>query len=111
MNETLARLRGRLKARLAPFLDLTAWVLLLISIVPLLFIDSAMVITLVQWTAFGLALAGVSVVISRVVLPQVRLSEWLELARKDNPAAGLIAFGVIALVGLIFLALVLWAKA
>lgn len=111
MNIAVPRFLARLRKRLAPFLDLTAWVLLIASIVPLLLIDPPMVVTLAQWTAFALALAGVTVVIVRVVLPQVDLSEWLGHARSGNGAAGLVVLAVALIVCFTFMGLVLWAKA
>lgn len=111
MNIAVTRFFARLRKRLAPFLDLTAWVLLVISIVPLLLVDPAMVVTLVQWTAFALALAGVTVVITRVVLPQIDLSEWVERAREGSAGAGLMVLSVALAVCCVFLGLVLWAKA
>ncbi len=111
MSPAVTRFIARLRKRLAPFLDLTAWVLLIVSIVPLSLIDSAMVATLAQWTAFALALAGITVVITRVVLPQVDLSEWLALAREGSVAGGLVVFAVALIVCSVFVGLVLWAKA
>jgi len=111
MIELLTKLPARLRKRLVPFFDLTAWVLLLAAMVPLLLIDSPMVVTLAQWTVFALALAGVTVVIVRVVLPQVDLSEWLGHARSGNVAAGLVVLAVALIVCFTFTGLVLWAKA
>ena len=110
-NVDLARLGHRVKTRLLPFLDLSAWVLVLVALIPLFFIDRAMAMTLIQWTLYGLALAGVSVVISRIVLPQLDLSEWVARARENDPGAPLIIFSIVLFLGLIFLGLVLWAKA
>lgn len=111
MNIVIPRFLARLRKRLAPFFDLTAWVLLVVSIVPLMFIDPAMVLTLAQWTALALALAALTVVIVRVVMPQVDLSEWLEHAKTGNVAAGLVVLAVAFVVCFIFLGIVLWAKA
>lgn len=101
----------RLKPRLEPFGDLTAWVLLIVSAVPLLFIDLAMFITLLQWTLYALALGGIAVVLSRVLLPQVRLSELLRQAVNGNRAAATVAASVILFLGLLMLSIVLWARA
>lgn len=111
MNLDLKALRARLWKRILPFFDLSAWVLVLVALIPLFFIDRAMALTLVQWSAFGLALAGVSVVICRVVLPQIDLSEWVELAREGKPGASLVILAVTSFLAVIFLGLVLWAKA
>lgn len=113
MNLDIKRLLARLKVRLLPFFDLSAWVLVIVALIPLFFIDRAMALTLVQWTLYGLALAGVAVVICRVVLPQIDLSEWVEYARDPNgpPGAHWIVVGVMVFLAITFLGLVLWAKA
>ena len=113
MNFDYKPLATRIKKRLVPFLDLSAWILVIVALIPLFFIDRAMALTLVQWTLYGLALAGVAVVISRVVLPQIDLSEWVELARKTDgpPGAHWIVFDVMMFLAITFLGLVLWAKA
>jgi hypothetical protein len=54
-----------------------------------------------------------SLVICRVFLPQVDLSEFLEMVRAgpDNKGAGLTVLAVCFLLGMILLSMVLWAKA
>lgn len=106
----LAKPFGRLKARIAPFFDLSAWILLLVAIIPLLIIDRPMAMTLVQWSLYGLALAGIAVVIARVSLPQLDLSEWVNRARRGEPGAAQIVFAIVLSFTLVFLGLVLWAK-
>lgn len=108
-----ARFRSRLKARLLPLLDLSAWVLLVVACVPLYFINPAMLLTLAQWTAFALALGGIAVVLCRVLLPQVDLSNWLQRAAgvPNQIAAAIVVFGILNMLGMLFLGLVLWAKA
>jgi hypothetical protein len=101
------------KARLLPFFDPSAWVLVLVALLPLWFIDPGMVLTLGQWTAFALALAGISVVICRVTLPQLNLGALLDQVRTtQNPLpAALVVAAVILYLAAIFVGLVLWAKA
>lgn len=111
MNFDPKALAARLWARILPFFDLSAWVLVLVAMVPLFFIDQAMALTLVQWTAFGLALAGVSVVICRVTLPQLNLSELLDLVRLGSSPAAIVLAGLMLYLAVIFMGLVLWAKA
>lgn len=103
----------RVTKRLAPFLDISFWVLTSLSLIPLYFLDQAMVKTLLQWCAFFLALSGMSLVICRVFLPQVDLSEWLAAAQRgeaDAKAAATVVLGVCILLGLTLLSMVLWAK-
>lgn len=106
-----SRLLGRLKKRVMPFFDLTAWVLLVLAFVPLAILDWGMLVTLVQWSAFGLALAANSVVVCRLFFPQVDLSEWVDKAREGSVSAAIVVFAVAVLLSSLFVGLVLWAKA
>jgi len=56
-------------------------------------------------------LAGIAVVVCRVVLPQVNLSRLLRGANSGNVADSLVASSVILFLGMIFLGLVWWSKA
>lgn len=107
IKETVLRRIGK---RLLPFFDLTAWTLFLVSLVPLYFINRPMLYTLIQWTAFALALAGVSVGLSRLLLPQIDLSDMVQRARYGDTAAGIVVFAVAFLMSFLFLGIVLWAK-
>ncbi len=107
-----------LKKRLAPFFDLTSWVLFAITLVPLYLVAPAMVTTLVQWVAFGVALAGVTVVLSRIMAPMINLAELYHLVMHDEDdyprsrrycAAALIV-AVLLFMGMLFIGLVLWAS-
>ena len=55
-------------------------------------------------------LAGVAVMLSRVVLPQIKLNSWLNLAANGSVAAAIVVAAVIWLLSIFFLGLVLWAK-
>lgn len=106
----LERFPARLKKRLLPFLDLTFWVCTVLVVVPLWLLDPPMMKTLIQWSAFGLALAGLSVLVVRVMLPQVDITDLLREARQGNVAAGLAMVGMAILMSFVFLGLILWAK-
>lgn len=106
----LADILRKLKKRLLAFVDVSVLILLTISLVPLMLIDFTMVKTLVQWTAFILALAGLSVLVCRIVLPQIDLSEYLGQAKTGNVAAGLVALSVAMFLSFLILSMVLWAK-
>ena len=112
MNQIASTFLGKLKARLIPLLDISAWVLLITSAVPMLLLNPAMVVTLITWTAYGIALAGISVMLNRLVLPQIKLDTFLrEALDNGNVAAGIVVAAVLLLLGIFFLGLVLWAKA
>ena len=98
--------------RLGALADKSAWLLMAPAIAALYVIDPAMVMTLLQWTLFGSVLAGAAVMISRIVFPQIKLTELVKDAQdENNTAAGLIVAAVVLFVGILILALVIWAKA
>lgn len=105
----LSRFRHEVWLRLRPFTDLTVWVLILICVIPLLIIDPFMLKTLVDWTAYGLALAGLTVFLSLMMLADVDLSDFVQRARDGNVAAAIVVASVAAFMAITFLALVLWA--
>lgn len=91
--------------------DTSAWLLIAPSLIALYFIDQAMLQTMLQWMVFAPVLAGVAVIVSRVVFPQIHLSTLAREAIKGNTAAGLLASAIVLFVGIMVLALVMWAKA
>lgn len=98
--------------RVSALFDKSALVLILPALLALYFlVDAAMVKTLVQWSVYGLVLAGITVIISRIMFPQIKLTELVEQAMQGNRAAGTIAGSLVIFVGVMMLALVIWAKA
>lgn len=102
----------RIMKRLRPFGDVGFWILTLLSLVPLMLLSPAMTKTMLQWSAFFVALAGASLLICRVFLPQVDLTEYLKMVKADpkNTAAALVVLSVCILLGTILLGMVLWAR-
>lgn len=98
--------------RLRALGDKSAWLLIAPAAMALFFIDASAAKTLLQWSLFGIVLAGVSIVISRIVFPQINLTDLVQDAYVEhNRASGLIASALILFVALIFIGLVVWAKA
>lgn len=92
--------------------DKSALVLFLPAVAGLFFIDPAMIKTLLQWVIFAPALAAIAIILSRAVFPQLNLSALLEeVVEENNTAASIVIAGLIIFVGIVFYALVLWAKA
>jgi len=106
----------KLRMRLAPLFDLTSWVLFALTVLPLYFVAPAMVTTLVQWVAFGVALAGVTVVLSRIMAPMIDLGRLYAVMlnededRATRVAAAAVVCAVLVFMGALFLGLVLWAS-
>lgn len=99
-----------LRIRVAALLDKSAWLLIVPALLVLFFIDAGMVKTLIQWSAYGLVLAGVAVVVSRIVFPQIDLTRLVAEVHLENRAAATLAAALVIFVGLLMLSLVIWAK-
>ncbi len=75
-------------------------------------IDPALAKTFAQWSIFGLVLAGAAIMISRIVFPQIDLGALVKSTLEDkSTAAGIVAASIVFFVGMVMLALVIWAKA
>lgn len=97
--------------RFSFLVDKSALFLIIPCAVALYFIDPAMFATLLQWIVFAPMLAGIAIIVSRVTFPQVHLTNLVKEASAGNRASGFVAGATIIFVGLLMLALVLWAKA
>lgn len=93
------------------FTQPSVWTLILPALVFLAFSDMALLLTLVQWSAFALVLAGVSIVVSMVIFPQIDLSDLIARTRKGDMAAAIVAGSLLLFFGLLFYSMVFWAKA
>lgn len=99
-------------SRLGALTDASAWLLIAPALAGLYAIDPALAKTFAQWSLFGLVLAGAAVMISRIIFPQIDLAALIKSVLDDkSTAAGIVAASVVFFVGLVMLALVLWAKA
>lgn len=96
--------------RVQALIDKSAWLLILPAVAYLAFVDTAMVRTLLEWTAYALVLSGIAIIISRVTFPQIELTDLVQQVTKGNRAASTLAAAVVLFVGIVMLSLVLWAK-
>lgn len=96
--------------RVKAFVDQSAWILILPAVAYLFFVDTAMVRTLLEWTAYALVLSGIAIIISRVTFPQIDIDELIQDVGNGNRAAATVIASVVLFVGIVMLALVLWAK-
>lgn len=92
-------------------IDKSAWLLIAPAVAVLYFIDSAMLLTLVQWLVFAFVLLGAAVMVCRIVFPQVQLTRLVGLAERGNMAAAVVASALMGFLAVLVLSLVLWAKA
>lgn len=91
--------------------DKSALFLILPCVAALFFIDPAMVKTLIQWLVFAPIIAGVAIMVSRVVFPQINLTELVKEVQLENKAAAILAGALVIFVGILVFSLVTWAKA
>jgi len=99
-------------SRFSALLDKSAWLLIAPFILALFWVDKAMALTLLQWLIFAPVMAGVAIIVSRIVFPQINLSLLVEqVVKEQNRAAGILAGALLLFVALLILALVTWAKA
>jgi hypothetical protein len=97
--------------RLEALIDKSAWMLMIPPIVLLYFIDPAMLKTLFQWLLFAPVLAGVAIMVSRIVFPQIHLGTLVDKTVEGSTAASILASALIMFVAAVVVALVMWAKA
>lgn len=96
--------------RIRALIDKSAWILILPAVAYLFFIDTAMVRTLLEWTAYALVLSGIAIIISRVTFPEIELDQLMKDVANGSRAAATVIASIVLFVGLVMLSLVLWAK-
>ena len=103
---------ANLKDRIAPFYDPTAWILIALCAGGVALFDPVMAKTILQWVLIFGVFAGVAVIISRHVLPQISLTSAVEKAMDDNPvAAAIIVLSVVIFLSTLVYSLTIWGKA
>lgn len=96
--------------RIKAVFDKSAWGLILPAILFLFAVDSSMARTLLEWTSYALVLSGIAAIISRVIFPQIEIDAMMRRVKVGDRAAALVVSAVVFFVGIVFLALVIWAK-
>jgi len=99
------------QSRVLALFDSTAWLLMLPPGLFLYYIDSAMLATVVQWLLIAPILAGITVIVSRVIFPQVSITWLVQQVEEGNQAAGLLAAALVIFVGMVFIGMVVWGRA
>ena len=97
--------------RLKALIDKSALILIIPALIAMYFIDPAMAKTLVDWTVFAPIMAGIAVVVSRIVFHRIELTKLIILTEKGNMAAAVLASSIVLFVAIVFMALVMWVKA
>jgi hypothetical protein len=97
--------------RFAALFDKSAWLMAAPALIGLYYLDAALTKTMAQWLVVSFVIAGVSIVVSRIIFPQIHLSELVEQVKAGNRAAGTLAAALVIFVGILFYGIVMWAKA
>lgn len=95
----------------AAFRDVRAWVVIILCAGGVSLFDPVMAKTVLQWVLLFGVFAGITVIVSRHVLPQVDLGAQIRAAYAGNVGAGLVVLGLLIFMSALILAVVLWAKA
>lgn len=100
-----------MRRHVSALIDKSAWILILPAIVVLAVIDLPLLKTLLSWTTFSVAIAGLSIIISRIVFPQVDLDKLLSRVEEGHAPSAIVATGLMIFVAMVFYSIIFWAKA
>lgn len=107
----MKRFLQKLPKRLRALLDPSSWLLIAIGVALLAILDFTLLATLVQWTLFAFAMAGLTIFVSRITFPQVDLSALMDrVDREGDIGEAIVAAAIIIYCAAIFIGLVMWAK-
>lgn len=99
------------QSRFKSLFDQSAWLLMLPAAALLFWLDAAMMQTIVQWLLVAPILAGLTIIVTRLIFPQVSLSWLVAEVDQGNTAAGILAAALVLCVGIVFIGIALWARA
>lgn len=100
----------KLGKRLSAFLDKSAWVLVVVGAVVLGLSDVTLLEVLAKWTSFTFIVAGIAIVLSKIVFPTISLSEHLEKVKEGSVASGLVVAAIVVFVASVIYSVIFWAK-
>jgi hypothetical protein len=107
----LANLWSSFRRRIKPFYNPTAWAMILISTGGVSLFDPVMAKTVLEWMLMFGVFAGVAVIISLHVFPEIDLTAHVKNAFGSPTGSGLVVLGVCTFLSFLVLALTLWGKA
>ena len=96
--------------RFAALFDKSSWLLIIIGVAVLAMVDWRTALTLAQWAVGAFAIGGLTIVISRVTFPQIKLGDMVEKAKAGELPAALVVLAVVLYCGAVFIGVALWVK-
>lgn len=111
MNQIIQKLKARnWGARFAALIDGSAWLLILPFALLWYLIDPIDLKVMVAWLLRLPIVVGVTIIISRIFFPSLKLGSFLEQSRNGNIAAGLVVAGLMVFLGMLIMTAAGWAK-
>lgn len=104
---------GKFKSNILALVDQSAWTLIIIPVIILYWIDAAIVKTILQWVLMIGVVAGITIIIVRVMFPSIRIGGLVEQARRSDKNAlpcAIIVLGLLLFVAKAFEIVAMWAK-
>lgn len=100
----------RLGPRVMALFDKSSWLLIVLGTAVLALVDWRTALTLAQWGAGALAIGGLTIVVSRITFPHLRLTELLDKAKSGDVPAAMVVAALLLYCAIVFVGIVLWAK-
>ncbi len=108
-NETQTPINTNL-TRVRALIDKSAWLLIGIGVAGVAFTDWALLSTMWQWCLFTTVIGGLTIQMSRIMFPNVRLTEFVVKAQEGSVAAAIVVAATMGFTGLLFAMIIYWAK-
>lgn len=107
----MSRYLNSLMLRVRALGDKSALFLMLPSLLVAFLIDAPMAETITEWLIMAPFMAGLTVLLSRVMFPYIDFPRLLDEVMLENRGAAVVVAGLMTFCGLLMLALILWARA
>ena len=96
---------------LRPLYDFRAWLLLLVCFgIGILWVDPAATLGLAGYLSYAIGMWGAALMLSKILMPYIRLSEYAQSALDGNMAAALVVLARVLLLICIAISIMAWGK-
>lgn len=111
MSKIVDSLReGHWFARFSALGDRSAWLLMLPFILLWYYFDPVDLKVMLVWLFRAPIIVGLTIILSRIYFPTLKLTTYLEEAKAGNIAAGIVVAGLMLFLAALIMTLVLWTK-
>ena len=96
---------------LRPLYDFRAWLLLLVCFgIGILLVDPAATLGLAGYLSYAIGMWGAALMLSKILMPYIRLSDYAQSALGGNMAAALVVLARVLLLICIAISIMAWGK-